>query len=124
MKKGAWNWTKDSTTAFEQLKEALCSAPVLVLLDFTLELYVDTDASGFGIGVVLQQQGRSMAYFSRRLGIKHQAFSIFEKELLDVLLAIKKWHSYLVGRHFKIRTDHQSLRFLANQVVVTPFQQK
>lgn len=62
-----------------------------------------------------------MAYFSRGLGIRHQALSIYGKEMLAVLLAIKQWHFYLVGRHFKIRTDYQSFRFLANQVVVTPF---
>lgn len=65
-----------------------------------------------------------MAYFSSGLEVRHQVLSIHEKEMLVVLLAVKKWRSYLVGRHFKIRTDHQSLRFLANQVVVTPFQQK
>lgn len=65
-----------------------------------------------------------MAYFSKGLGVRHQTLSIYEKEMLAVLLAIKKWHSYFVGRYFKIRTDHQSLRFLADQVAVTPFQQK
>lgn len=85
---------------------------------------MDTDASGFGVGEVLQQQGRPLAFFSKALGVRHQALSIYEKEMLAVLLAIRKWHSYLIGRHFTIRTDHQSLRFLSDQVAITPFQQR
>lgn len=53
LKKGAWKWIDDSIAVFEQLKEALCSAPVLVLPDFNLEFCVDTDVSGFGIVAVL-----------------------------------------------------------------------
>lgn len=65
-----------------------------------------------------------MAYFSKGLGVRHQALSIYEKEMLAVLLAVRKWHAYLVGRHFKIRIEHQSLRFLSDQQAITPFQQK
>lgn len=96
---------------------------MLVLPNFQMEFVVDTDASGIGVGAVLQQQGRPVAFFSKALGIRHQALSIYEKEMLAALLAVRKWHSYLVGRHFKIRTDHQSLRFLSDQVAITPFQQ-
>ncbi|KAA3484985.1 Integrase, catalytic core [Gossypium australe] len=58
------------------------------------------------------------------LGIKHQAFSIYDKEMLVVLLAVKKWHSYLVRRRFHIRADHQSLRFLSNRQAITLYKQK
>lgn len=85
---------------------------MLVLPNFQLEFTVDTDVSGGGIGAVLQQQGRPIAFFSKALGVRHRALSIYEKEMLVVLLAVRKWHAYLVGRHFKIRIDHQSLRFL------------
>lgn len=85
---------------------------------------MDTDASGIGVGAVLQQQGRPVAFFSKALGIRHQALSIYEKEMLAVLLAVRKWHTYLAGRYFKIQTDHQSLRFLSDQAAITPFQQR
>lgn len=65
-----------------------------------------------------------MAYFSKALGVKYQALSIYDKEMLAVLLAVKKWHSYLVGRHFFIKIDHQSLKFLSEQQTITPYQQK
>lgn len=123
LKKNGWSWSDQASMAFQALKGALCASPVLVLPNFQLEFTVDTDTSGFGIGAVLQQQGRPVAFFSKALGVRHQALSIYEKKMLAVLLAVRKWHTYLVGRHFKIRTDHQSLRFLSNQMVITPFQQ-
>lgn len=49
-------------------------------------------------------------FFSKGLGIKHQSLSTYDKEIFVVLLAVKKWHPYLVGRHFLIKTDHHSLR--------------
>lgn len=124
LKKDCWGWNDQATEAFQALKQAMSSTPVLVLPSFQLEFTVDTDASGFGVGAVLQQQGRPIAFFSKALGVRHQALSIYEKEMLAVLLAMRKWHAYLVGRHFKIRIDHQSLRFLFYQVAVTPFQQR
>lgn len=54
----------------------------------------------------------------------HQALSIYEKEMLAVLLAVKKWYAYMVGRPFLICTDHQSLRFLAYREAITPYHQK
>ncbi|MBA0780773.1 hypothetical protein Gotri_004832 [Gossypium trilobum] len=56
--------------------------------------------------------------------VRYQAVLIYDKEMLAVLLAVKKWHSYLVGRRFQIRTDHQSLKFLTDRQAITPFQQK
>ncbi|KAA3472910.1 reverse transcriptase [Gossypium australe] len=105
LKKNGWDWFEKATIAFQALKDALCAAPVLILPNFQLEFIVDTDASG------------------KALGVRHQALSIYEKEMLAVLLAVRKWHAYLVGRQFKIQTDHQSLQFLSDQVAITPFQQ-
>ena len=76
------------------------------------------------MGAVLSQGGKPVAYFSKALSPKHQLFSVYEKEMLAILAAVKKWSSYLVGRHFKIRTDHQSLRFLLDQRTHTPAQQQ
>lgn len=66
---------------------------MLVLSDFQEPLFVENDACGNGIGAVLQQKGEPVAFFSRALGVKHQTLSIYDKEMLVVLLAVKKWHS-------------------------------
>ncbi|GMJ07956.1 hypothetical protein HRI_004464800 [Hibiscus trionum] len=123
LKKNNWGWTEEATFAFEKLKVAMTSAHVLALPNFQQEFIIETDASTCGVGAVLIQGGRPLAYFSKGLGSKHQSLYIYDKEMLAVLLAVKKWSPYLVGRHFKIRTDHQSLKFLSGNVATTPAQQ-
>ncbi|KAA3477606.1 Retrotransposable element Tf2 [Gossypium australe] len=83
LKKNGWGWSDQATTAFQALKVALCAAPVPVLSKFQLEFVVDTNASGIGVGAVLQQQGRPIAFFSKALGVRHQTLSIYEKEMLQ-----------------------------------------
>ncbi|GMJ10321.1 hypothetical protein HRI_004701300 [Hibiscus trionum] len=124
LKKGAWKWELEEEEAFRKLKEAVCSAPVLALPDFSSEFIVEADASEAGVGAVLVQKGRPLAFFSKGLGIKHRALSVYEKKMLAVLMSVKRWSAYLVGRHFVIKTDHQSLKFLAENQAFTPFQQK
>ncbi|GJX76210.1 reverse transcriptase [Tanacetum coccineum] len=87
-----------------------------LLLTFTVE----TDASGMGIGAVLQQGGHPIAYLSKSLSPKHQALSTYEKEFYAVLMALEKWRGYLLDRHFKIKTDHFSLKYLLDQRVTIP----
>lgn len=87
----------------------MCQVPVLALLDFAEQFCVDANACGTSVGAVLQQMGKPVTYFSKGLGIRHQALFIYEKEMPAVLLAIKKWHANLIGKHFLIPIDHQSL---------------
>ena len=101
----------------------MITAPVLALPNFAMEFTIEADASSTGIGAILSQGGRPMAYFSKGLSPKHQLLSVYEKEMLAILAAVKKWSSYVIGRHFKIKTDHQSLKFLFDQTTHTPAQQ-
>ncbi|GMI89777.1 hypothetical protein HRI_002647000 [Hibiscus trionum] len=124
LRKGGWRWTQEEEVAFKKLKEAISSAPTLVLPNWDMEFVVETDASELGIRAVLTQCGRPLAFLSKGLGVRHQALSVYEKEMMAALVAVKKWSNYLIGRHFKIKTDHQSLRFLTENQAVTPAQQK
>lgn len=110
--------------AFETLKQAMTQAPVLALPDFKKAFTVETDASGIGIGAVLQQEGHPIAFLSKTLSPKHQALSTYDKEFLAVPMALDKWRGYLLDKHFKIKTDHFSLKYLLGQRLTTPFQVK
>ena len=91
LKKKSFAWTDDSEEAFHNLKQALVSAPVLALPDFSLPFCLETDACGTGIGVVLSQNGHPIAYLSKALGEQNQRLSIYEKEFLAIMLTVAKW---------------------------------
>ncbi|GJT68047.1 putative mitochondrial protein [Tanacetum coccineum] len=124
LKKNAFKWYANAQTAFEDLKKAMISAPVLQMPDFYYVFVVETDASGLSIGVVLQQNGHPIAFISKTLSPKHQSLSTYEKEFLAVIQALDKWRGYLLDRHFIIKTNHFSLRYLMDQRVTTPPQVK
>lgn len=124
LKKGMFHWDEKATEAFVQLKSAMSTAPVLSLPDYTIPFTIETDASDQGIGAVLMQKGRPLAFLSKGLSPKHQKLSTYEKELLSIVMATQKWYAYLQGNHFFIKTDHQSLKYLLKQRLSTLLQQK
>ena len=115
LKKDAFSWTPEATKAFEHLKEAMCLALVLAMPDFTKTFIVECDASGNRIGVVLMQEGRPISFEIRSIKGKYLQKAIYEKEMLAILHALKKWRPYLMGRHFKVKTDHDSLKHFFEQ---------
>jgi hypothetical protein len=76
------------------------------------------------IGAVLMQQQRPIAFFSQALKGRFVSISIYEKELVTLVSAVKKWRPYLLGHPFTIKINHQSLKFLLDQKIGTPMQQK
>lgn len=75
---------------------------------------VETDASDYGIGAVLQQDGHPIAYVSKALGPRTQGLSTYEKESLAILLAVEQWKAYLLRAEFIINTDQRSLTHLTD----------
>lgn len=102
LRKDSFMWDEEATKAFEALKRAMTTTPVLAFLDFAKTFIVETDASGIGMGAVLMQDGRPIAYLSRAFGLKNMGLSIYEKKFIVVLLAINKWKHYVQGNHFII----------------------
>nr|GMC79963.1 putative nucleotidyltransferase, Ribonuclease H [Ipomoea batatas] len=100
LRNDAFQWSLAAEQPFEQLKHALCNAPVLALPDFQKDFVVEADASYKGIGAVLVQEGRPIAFFSKAFGDKHLGMSIYEKEYVSIINAVDKWRPYLLGRHF------------------------
>jgi len=123
LKKDKFLWGMDATEAFSMLKTALTQAPVLALSDFSKTFTLETDASGVGIGAILSQDQRPIAYFSKKLTDRMQRQSAYTREFFAITKAIAKFRHYLLGHKFIIKTDQKSLRLLTDQVVHTPEQQ-
>ena len=87
---GVLKWNEETNRAFQQLKVAMTVAPVLALSYVSKEFVIKTDASNSGIGVVLMQEGHSIAFISKALAAKHQALSAYDKEMFAILFVVKK----------------------------------
>ena len=114
-----FKWTPVEQKAFETLKTALITGPILIVPDQNLPFVVTTDASGYAVGATLSQdQGKGLqpiAYISHRMDKAQQNYPVHEQELLAIMHALTEWRHYLEGRHFKIITDHHSLTYLQSQ---------
>ncbi|KAJ3691747.1 hypothetical protein LUZ61_020911 [Rhynchospora tenuis] len=124
LKKDAFKWSPEAQLAFDNLKVAMSTAPVLGLPDFTQPFSIETDASQLGIGAVLMQGKRPLAFMSKGLSFTNQSLSTYEKELLALVTAVTKWRHYLIGGPFVIRTDHISLKHLLEQRINTAMQHR
>ena len=115
-------WTVEADYAFQHLKAAVMNPLVLTLPDFSKPFIIECDALRVGIGAVLMQGQRPIAFHSQALKGKGLHLSTYEKEFLALVLAVKRWRLYLLGKPFIIKTDHQSLKFLSEQKIGTPAQ--
>ncbi|GJU72794.1 putative reverse transcriptase domain-containing protein [Tanacetum coccineum] len=107
-----FDWGQEQEMAFQTLKDRLCNAPVLALLDEPKNFMVYCDASGIGLGCVLMQRGKVIAYASRQLKIHEKNYTIYDLELGVVVFSLKIWRHYLYGTKSVIYTDHKSLQHI------------
>ena len=114
-----FSWNKDCQNSFEIIKKALVNAPILAYPDMSKQFILDTDASGFAAGAVLSQiqddgEERPVAYYSKMFHDAEVNYCTTQRELLAVILSVKAFRHYLLGKPFLIRTDHSSLTWLKN----------
>ena len=106
-KKGVqFTWSAQCQESFRTLKEKLTSAPVLVIPSSDRSFVVYTDVSLLGLGGVLMQTQRVVAYASRQLRIHERNYPSHDLELVAVVFALKVWRHYLYGVQFELFTDH------------------
>ena len=115
-----FEWSTQAQLAFEEIKERLTSAPILALPSFSKIFEVECDASGVGIGAVLTQEKRPIAYFSEKLNDAKRKYSTYDKEFYAIVRALEHWRHYLVGGEFILHTDHQALKYIQGQHKLNP----
>jgi hypothetical protein len=116
LKKGTkFNWDDKCEEAFHTLRAHLTTAPVLAQPDNTKPFDVYCDASGTGLGCVLMQDNRVIAYASRALRTHEKNYPTHDLELATVIHALKIWRHHLMGAHCNIYTDHKSLKYIFTQ---------
>ncbi|GJX39649.1 putative reverse transcriptase domain-containing protein [Tanacetum coccineum] len=106
---------EEQELAFQTLKDKLCNAPILALPDGPEDFVVYCDASGIGLGCVLMQRGKVIAYASRQLKIHEKNYTTHDLELGIIVFALKIWRHYLCGTKNVIYTDHKSLQHIFSQ---------
>jgi hypothetical protein len=124
LKKKQFSWDEVAQLAFDNLKQVMTTTPVLALPDFTVPFTVEIDASDLGLAAVLMQHDRPIAFLSKPLSNNHKFLSIYEKELLALIMDVERWHPYLQRQEFIIETDHKSLAYLNEQQLQSNLQHK
>ncbi|GJV51946.1 putative reverse transcriptase domain-containing protein [Tanacetum coccineum] len=110
-KNSPFEWGEEQEEAFVTLRRKLCETPILVLPDGTEDMIVYCDASYVGLGCVLMQRGKVIAYASRQLKKHEENYPTYDLEFAAVVFALKIWRHYLYGVKFIIYTDHRSLQY-------------
>ncbi|GKA09547.1 putative reverse transcriptase domain-containing protein [Tanacetum coccineum] len=110
-----FDWGEKEETAFQLIKQKLCSAPILALPKGSENFIVYCDASHKGLGVMLMQNEKVIAYASRQLKIHEKNYTTHDLELGAVVFALKMWRHYLYGTKCTMFTDHKSLQHILDQ---------
>ena len=107
-----FSWTKKCEECFEDMKRCLTTIQVLVILDIGIMFEVYCDASYQGLGCVLMQDRRRVAYASRQLKVHEKNYPTHDLELATIVFALNSWRHYLYGSQFQVFSDHKSLKYL------------
>ncbi|GJZ96269.1 putative reverse transcriptase domain-containing protein [Tanacetum coccineum] len=110
-----FDWSEKAEAGFQLLKQKLCSAPILALPEGSENFVVYCDASRKGLGAVLMQREKVIAYASRQLKIHEKNYTTHDLELRAVVFALKMWRHYLYGTKCVVFIDHKSLQHILYQ---------
>lgn len=115
MRGTTFSWTAAAEIAFQDIKERLVTAPILALPDFSIVFELHCDACKMGIGAVLSQQGRPIAFYSEKITGSRARYSTYDVEFYSIVQAIRHWRHYLFHQEFILFTDHDALKHLDSQ---------
>ena len=114
-----WNWSTEQEKAFESVKQAVTSAPILRYFNSSEPVEGQGDASANGIGFVLMQNGQPVSYSSRALTTSERNYSQIEKELLAQVFGVERNHQYVYGRKVVLWSDHKPLETISKKPLAT-----
>jgi hypothetical protein len=117
-KRKEFKWDEACQKCFDKLKEMLTTAPILIMTNIHKGFDVYCDASHLGLGWVLMQEGKVIAYASRQLRKHEKNYPMHDLELAVVVHALKIWRHSMIGNKCKIFTDHKSLKYIFTHKVL------
>jgi len=110
-----FRWTPKAQSTFEEVKLKLTQAPMLALPCFDKVFKVEYDASGVGVGGVLTQEGKPLAFSSEKLCDSRRKYSTYDKQFYAIVRCLKHWSHYLVATEFVLHSDHEALKYIQGQ---------
>ena len=108
-KKTAWNWGPAQSTAFATAKKIIAKEVLLAYPDFSKKFTIHTDASHYQLGAVISQEGKPIAFYSRKLNPAQTRYTTTERELLSIVETLKEYRTILLGHEIEVFTDHKNL---------------
>jgi hypothetical protein len=118
-----YEWNKEGQKSLDILKERIVTALILVFPDWKKIFHVHVDASPIALGVILAQPGEGgidhpISFASKKLSLVERNYTTIEREGLAMVYALQKFRHYLLGSHFKMFTNHSTLKYLLNKPVL------
>ena len=104
-----WNWTQECADAFNEIKDTITREVMLSYPDFTKPFHIHTDASHYQLGGVISQDGKPIAFYSRKLNDAQTRYTTTERELLSIIETLKEFKTILIGHKIIVYTDHKNL---------------
>ena len=109
-------WTEQCQSCLDRIQTIISSEPVLIVPDVNEQFFVQTDASGDGIGCTLLQRRDGMLkpcrFHSRKLLPRESRYAVIERECLAIIWGLQKLSRFLIGAHFVLQTDHAPLKYI------------
>jgi RNase H-like domain found in reverse transcriptase/Integrase zinc binding domain len=109
--KAKWDWTKECQNAFEDMKTLITKETLLIYPNFKKPFEINTNASKAQLGACISQEGRPVAFYSRKLNLAQIQFTTTERELLPIVETLKEFRNILLGQQIVVHTDHANLTF-------------
>ena len=106
-----FEWGQEQQKAFDEMKAIMSQETALAFPDFQKEFHVYTDASDYQLGAVIMQEGKPLAFYSRKLNQAQQGYTTGEQELLSIVETLKEFRNILLGQQIVVHTDHKNILY-------------